>query len=123
MIVVEGLDSVSLPVKDIKESMNFYEEVFDFEKIIEDKVKGEIILRLNDIYLRLVEIKDYEAPTEVEAFAFFVDSDDFQDVVNEIKEKKIEIVTGPIPIRDGEKILIKDPNGNVIAIKYPPRKF
>jgi predicted enzyme related to lactoylglutathione lyase len=123
MIVVEGLDSVSLPVKELQESIKFYEDVFDFEILIEDKVKGEAVLKLNDIYLRLVEQKDYKPSVNIESFSFFVDSDDFQDVVNEIKERNIEIVAGPIPIRDGEKILIKDPTGNVIAIKYPPRKF
>ena len=44
---------------------------------------------------------------------------DFEDAVDEIQEKEIEIVFGPEDIRKGKTVVFLDPDGNQIELSYP----
>jgi len=48
-----------------------------------------------------------------------VDEEDFEDAVEEIQEREIEIVFGPENIRKGKTVVFLDPDGNQIELSYP----
>jgi catechol 2,3-dioxygenase-like lactoylglutathione lyase family enzyme len=119
MVLLEGLHHISLGCSNLKKSLEFYCDLLDFELLEESK--NYALVRLDPISIRLNLIDGYKAvaqnPGEI-SLSFILDVDDFTDAINELEEKGINILKGPVMIEGGESILIADPDGNLIEFFY-----
>ncbi len=118
-MLIEGLHHISLASADIKRTIKFYSDLFDFEVIEESGQHALLHLEPWSIRFNLIngfhsQIKN---PGET-SMAFILDVDDFTDAVNELETKKIEIIKGPLAISSGESLLIADPDGHLIELFY-----
>jgi len=119
MIVIENLDHISLGTADLEKSIEFYRELLDCEVV--EKTDKFALLELDRIIIKLNFIPDYKFPIKNPAaftISFNLDVDDFTNAVIELEERKIPIVHGPVPVEGGEALLIKDPDGHWIELKY-----
>jgi predicted enzyme related to lactoylglutathione lyase len=119
-MIIEGLDTVSIVVKDAKASAKFYSELFDFE-IEDDSNPKAIILNIEPIKVKLVQIEKSESAlsaSSLPVLSFVMDEDDFTDAISEIEDKKIKIVKGPESIPKGESLTFADLDNNLIEIFY-----
>ena len=119
-MIIEGLDSVSIAVKDTKASAKFYSELFGFE-IEDDSNPKAIILSLEPTKLKLVQVDSVSnqlSSSSLPVLSFTMDEDDFTDAISEIEEKGIKIVKGPEAISKGESLLLADLDHNLIEIFY-----
>ena len=119
MILLEGMHHISLGSADLERTIRFYRDTFDFELI--EQSDQYVILHLELLKIRFNHIPDYHCtvknPGET-SFAFVLDVDDFTEAIQELEEKQIEIVKGPLAIEGGESLLIADPDGHFIEIFY-----
>ncbi len=122
MIVIESINHMGITVSNLENSIQFYKELFDFE-VVENNSK-EAFIKEGDILLSLHENENYKNQDETNnRICFFIDEDDFDDAVDELKEKEIEIVHGPENIRDGQSVVFLDPDANQIELSYPKLKL
>ncbi len=120
MIVIEGVNHIGITVSNLEESIKFYREFFDFEVIDKLSTPGQAFLKMADIILGLNEVPGYRNGENSKGrISFFVDEQDFDDAVDELKESNIEIVYGPENIRNGQLVVFLDPDGNYIELSYP----
>jgi len=123
MIIVEGINHVNLAVSDLKASVKFYSDLFDFE-IIDDSHKGYIVMTLDPIKVKLIKVEKVEnqlSALKQPSISFIMDVDDFTEAITEIEEKEIQIVRGPETTESGgETLIFKDPDNNLIEIFYSP---
>ncbi|MFH0977232.1 MAG: VOC family protein [Spirochaetota bacterium] len=122
MIVIESINYLGLTVSNLENSIKFYRELFDFE-VIENN-SGQAFIKEGDIIISLYEAEKLKNPGDTKnRVSFIVDEDDFEDAVDELKEKEIPIVSGPENIRKGQSIVFLDPDGNQIELCYPKLKI
>ena len=119
MILLEGLDHVSLGSTNLDKSVKFYRDIFDFELV--EQTEQYAILHLEPLTIRFNHIPNYHCsvknPGET-SFAFVLDVDDFTEAINDLEEKGIEIIKGPLAIAGGESLLLADPDGHLIELFY-----
>jgi catechol 2,3-dioxygenase-like lactoylglutathione lyase family enzyme len=119
MILLEGLHHISLGSADLQRSIDFYENVLDFD-VVESSEKHALV-HLDPVSLRLNLVPGYRSqitnPGET-SLAFILDVDDFTNAISELEKKSIEIIKGPIAIEGGESLLISDPDGHLIELFY-----
>lgn len=119
MVLVEGLHHISLGSSDLKRSIEFYTELMDFELVEESD--SYAFLHLDPVHIRLNYVEGYrsrvENPGET-SLSFILDVDDFTQALQEMDEKGIDIIKGPVVIEGGEAILISDPDGNLLELFY-----
>ena len=122
MIIVEGVNHINLAVSDLKASVKFYSDLFDFE-IIDDSHKGYVVMTLDPIKIKLIKVDKVEnqlSAMKQPSVSFIMDVDDFTEAITEIEDKKIPIVRGPEATESGgETLIFKDPDNNLIEIFYP----
>lgn len=119
MIIIESLNYVSISVSDIENSVKFYKDMFEFDVVEKQSGSKEAVLQIGEFYLRLCQIENFSKNSRDEDFlCFTVDEDDFDDILDEVEENSIPVVFGPENIRNGQKIVITDPDGNKIALSY-----
>ncbi len=119
MIVIENLDHISLGSSNLEKTINFYKELFDCE--ILEKNEKFALLEVDRIILKLNYIPNYKFPINNPAaftITFSLDVDDFTNAIIELEQLDINIEHGPVPIEGGESLLIKDPDGHWIELKY-----
>lgn len=118
-MILEGLHHISLGCSDLGKSIEFYTGVLDFE--VMEQGDSFALLHLDPIQVRLNQLDGYRSrvtnPGEM-SISFILDVDDFTDAIQELEEKEIEIINGPVMIEGGEAILITDPDGNMIELFY-----
>jgi catechol 2,3-dioxygenase-like lactoylglutathione lyase family enzyme len=120
MIVIESINHIGVTVSNLEESVKFYKELFDFDVIDKASGPGLTFLRVTDITLGLYEVPGFKNPETAKGrISFYVDEEDFEDAVDEIQEREIEIVFGPENIRKGKTVVFLDPDGNQIELSYP----
>ncbi|HOF14876.1 MAG TPA: VOC family protein [Spirochaetota bacterium] len=120
MIVIEDIDYIGVTVSDMDNAISFYSDLFDFEVIERVSNTDEAYIRVGDILLKLVEVKDFKAPENLKNnICFYIDEEDFDDALDELQEKNITIVYGPENIRKGRLVVFTDPDGNKIELRYP----
>jgi catechol 2,3-dioxygenase-like lactoylglutathione lyase family enzyme len=120
MIVIESINHIGVTVSNLEESIKFYKELFDFDMI--DKVSGPglAFMRVADITIGLYESPGYKSSDNSKSrISFYVDEEDFEDAVDEIQKRDLEIVFGPENIRKGKTVVFLDPDGNQIELSYP----
>jgi catechol 2,3-dioxygenase-like lactoylglutathione lyase family enzyme len=120
MIVIESIDHIGLSVSKLETSIEFYKELFDFEVI--DKISNaqEAFMKVGEIIIGLFEVSGYKNQKGTKNhISLFVDEQDFDDVVDELREKNIPIIFGPETIRNGKSVIFLDPDDNQIELCYP----
>ncbi|GAB6137701.1 VOC family protein [Halanaerobaculum tunisiense] len=95
----ERIDHIAFEVSDAAKSVQFYEEYFGFEKYHENDVlvptiEKIVYLKLGDTILELVHKLDGAA---TQGFHFCLESDNFDEDYNRLKEAGIPIDTEPHP--------------------------
>ena len=91
------IDHIAITVKDRIRSINFYEKYFDFKKYYEHDVPVPAIEKI--VYLKLGEtilelVHKPSVPTN-QGYHFCLESDDFDDDYNRLKNAGIPIDTEP----------------------------
>ncbi|MBP7737194.1 MAG: VOC family protein [Spirochaetes bacterium] len=120
MIVIESINHIGISVSNLEESVKFYKELFDFDTIDKASGPGITFIRVADITIGLYEVPGYKnADGTKNRISFYVDEEDFEDAVDEIQERDIEIIFGPEDIRKGKTVVFLDPDGNQIELSYP----
>ncbi|MBK8398129.1 MAG: VOC family protein [Leptospiraceae bacterium] len=120
MIIVEGIDHVSIAVTNLSASAKFYSDLFDFE-VLDDSNSKFTIMTLDPIKVKLVLVDKVEnqlSGSLTPVLSFVLDVDDFTEAISEIEEKGIKIVKGPESAGKGEALVFKDPDNNLIEIFY-----
>jgi predicted enzyme related to lactoylglutathione lyase len=117
MIIVEGINHVSLPVTNLAASVKFYSDLFDFE-VVDDSNKNFIYMTMDPIQLKLVKVDKIENNSKFPAISFAMDVDDFTEAIEEIEEKGLKIHSGPEGTDSGELVVISDLDGNLIELFY-----
>lgn len=119
MIIIEDMSYISISVSNIDESVQFYKDMFEFDVIEKQSGMNEAILQLGGIKLRLSQIEDFAENSRKEDYiCFTVDPEEFDDILEEVEEKNINIIFGPENIANGRKVIIGDPDNNKIALSY-----
>lgn len=117
MIIIENLNSLSISVSDLDDSISFYKDIFGFDIIERQSGSDEAIMQMGEIILRLCQVADLSDDLRKENyFTFYVDEEDFDDALEEIEENELEIVYGPENLRNGRQIIICDPDGNRMGL-------
>lgn len=117
MIVIESLNHVNLPAKDLAKSVEFYSMFLDFEEISMDQETA--VMSFDDkIHIKLVKTEDQVSAASLPIFSFILDVDDFTEALQEIEGSGIKIISGPNEINGGENVVIADPSGNPIELYY-----
>ena len=118
MIVIESINHFGLTVSNLENAIKFYKELFDFE--IAESNTREAFIKEGDILICLNEEENYKNQEGTKnRICFFIDEDDFEDAIDELKEKDIPIIYGPENIRKGQSVIFLDPDGNQIELCYP----
>ncbi|MBU43480.1 MAG: dioxygenase [Spirochaetaceae bacterium] len=119
MILVEGLHHISLGSSNLQRSVQFYTEVLDFELLEESE--NHALVRLDPIAIRFNLIPDFtsavENPGEF-SLSFILDVDDFTEAIQELEQREIKIIKGPLLIEGGESLLVADPDGHLLELFY-----
>ncbi len=120
MIVIESVNYIGITVSDLERGVQFYKDLFDFDTVDNISTAGQAFLKMGDIMLALEEVEGYKAVDDMGAsVSFYVDEEDFDDAVDDLKEADIEIVSGPENLRKGQRVVFLDPDGNRIELSYP----
>ena len=118
MIVIESINHMGLTVSNLENSIKFYKELFDFE-VVESNSR-QAFIKEGDILIGLYEEEDYKSQEDTKnRISFFIDEDDFEDALEELRENDIPIIYGPENIRKGQSLVFLDPDGNQIELCYP----
>ncbi len=119
MIVIENLDHISLGSANLDRTIEFYKDILDSEVL--QKTDKFVLMELDRIIIKFNYIPNYKFFIENPAaftISFSLDVDDFTDAIIELEKKNIKIFHGPVPIEGGESLLIQDPDGHWIELKY-----
>jgi catechol 2,3-dioxygenase-like lactoylglutathione lyase family enzyme len=120
MIVIESINHIGITVSDLDRSIKFYRDLFDFETIEKLGSTGVAYLRVADMVIGLYESGSYKGSEDSRnKISFFVDEEDFDDAVEELKNLDVTIVHGPENLRNGQSVIFLDPDGNQIELSYP----
>jgi catechol 2,3-dioxygenase-like lactoylglutathione lyase family enzyme len=120
MIVIESIDHIGLTVSNLEASIDFYRDLFDFEVVEKLASVGQAFLRVGEVIIGLYESEGYKNQEGTKNhLSFFIDEEDFEDAVDELKENNIKIVFGPENLRNGQSVVFLDPDGNQIELCYP----
>jgi catechol 2,3-dioxygenase-like lactoylglutathione lyase family enzyme len=120
MIVIESINHIGISVSNLEESVKFYRELFDFDLIDKASGPGLAFMRVADISIGLYKAPGFKkSEGSKHRIAFYVDEEDFEDAIDELNEREIEIVFGPENIRKGKTVVFLDPDGIQIELSYP----
>ncbi len=122
MIVVESLEYLNIETPDLKKSVEFYTLFLDFE-LIKETEEFSIVsfdeLRLK-IHKEKTESSENNDESKLPLFSFILDIDDFTEAIQIAEQENVSIVSGPDEFESGagERVLLKDPSGNLIELFY-----
>lgn len=112
---------VTVTVKNLKESIKFYEDILKLEIVREfSPMEGTNIVFLkgeSSVMLELIEYENKSIAGSNSKVSIGFEVLDLDNKIKELEEKDIKIIRGPIKTAGGEKfIFIEDPNGVEIEI-------
>lgn len=115
-MLIESLQYIVIPTTDLKKSLEFYNELLDFEIVEETNAKGAL-LQFDKINFQLLTVESHE-PSSQPLFSCILDIDDFTDALQELDENDVKVASGPSAIEKGEHVLVEDPSGNIVEFFY-----
>lgn len=115
---------VTITVKNLEESLNFYKEILDLKEIKRFSPQEAInIVFLKDEGSGMIELIEYQKKpknhqdSKKSLVSIGLGVVDLQKTLDLLKDKGIEILRGPIEVPSGEKFaFINDPNGVEIEL-------
>jgi lactoylglutathione lyase len=123
MAIFKRIDHVALEVADLNLSIKFYQEHFGFEDHYRQVTPSGIqiaYLKLGDTQLELVGRHDQN----IGGFHWCIETDNFDEAVSQLKEKKVELITPPHPTDAREprengwrRVVFKGPDGEKIELR------
>ncbi len=120
MIVIESVDHIGLSVSNLEASIEFYKDLFDFEVVEKMSSAKQAFIKVGEVVIGLFEVEEYKGQKDTKNhISLYVDEEDFDDAVDELKDKNIPIVFGPDNIRNGKSVIFLDPDENQIELCYP----
>ena len=120
MIVIESIDHIGITVSNLDRSIEFYRELFDFEVVEKMSNAREAFIKVGEVMIGLFEIEGYtNQQGSKNNISLFIDEEDFDDAVDELRENDITIVFGPENLRGGKSVVFLDPDGNQLELCYP----
>ncbi len=121
---LNGIHHIALNVRDLDKAEAFYTGVLGF-RVMERFSKGlrHIMVDTGNSAVALFEAPDLDTKASIdlmsetgyEHFAFRADKEQFDSIVQELKEK-VEGVEGPVKRGDGMSVYFNDPDGNHLEI-------
>ncbi|MBO39668.1 MAG: hypothetical protein CMM75_10910 [Rhodospirillaceae bacterium] len=122
MIETKGVCHFTIAVTDTKKSTDFYTEVLGLKLLNANHERGMVFLDSAGDCIVLMKTETTIAPVRQRDahHAFHIEADQYDQVIKELKDKKIEILlederTGRAVVT-GRIIYIPDPDGNVIEL-------
>lgn len=113
-------DHVGLNVIDLDKTLSFLQEMFDFEVIERWDTPRQAFIGKGSIVLGIMENKEYDFKRHTMGhIAFPCQKEDFENIVEKVRNLGAPIVSGPKKQRGGETILFRDPSGNIFEVCYP----
>ena len=115
-----SIDHINMNVKDLEETINFYNDLFGFEIRKEDNSPNKLdapskIIGNDSIKLCLYENPKMSSNGGIAHFGFHITN--FAQIMNKCKELNIEVLYGgPIEFEKSNSIYIKDPSGYDIEL-------
>jgi len=114
------MDHVNMSVKDLEESVNFYQNLFGFEIRKEDNSPNKLdtaskIIGTDSIKLCLYENPEMSPEGGIAHFGFHIAN--FDQIMEKCKELNVEVLyDGPVEFEKSRSVYIKDPNGYDIEL-------
>ena len=122
MIETKGVCHFTIAVPDTKKSTEFYTGVLGLKLLNANHERGMVFLDSAGDCIVLMKTETTIAPVRQRDahHAFHIEADQYDEVIKELKDKKIEILlederTGRAVVT-GRSIYIPDPDGNVIEL-------
>jgi len=122
MIETKGVCHFTIAVTDTKKSTEFYTGVLGLKLLNANHERGMVFLDSAGDCIVLMKTETTIAPVRQRDahHAFHIEADQYDEVIKELKDKKIEILlederTGRAVVT-GRSIYIPDPDGNVIEL-------
>ena len=122
MIETKGVCHFTIAVTDTQKSTEFYTKVLGLKVLNANHDRGMVFLDSAGDCIVLMKTETTIAPVRQRDahHAFHIDADQYDEVIKELKDKKIEILlederTGRAVVT-GRSIYIPDPDGNVIEL-------
>ena len=122
MIETKGVCHFTIAVTDTKKSTEFYTRVLGLKLLNANHERGMVFLDSAGDCIVLMKTETTIAPVRQRDahHAFHIEADQYDEVIKELKDKKIEILlederTGRAVVT-GRSIYIPDPDGNVIEL-------
>lgn len=108
----------TIRVRDLEESIKFYSDIIGLKEAFRLNLMGSKIAFLSDENNNKIELLEFEhmknvIPSEINPLVSIgFDVENLDETMTMVKEKKLEIILGPINTPNGGRfIYIKDPNG------------
>ena len=122
MIETKGVCHFTIAVTDTQKSTEFYTKVLGLKVLNANHDRGMVFLDSAGDCIVLMKTETTIAPVRQRDahHAFHIEADQYDEVIKELKDKKIEILlederTGRAVVT-GRSIYIPDPDGNVIEL-------
>lgn len=110
-----SMDHVNMTVKNLKESVKFYKDLFGFEVKKEQPEDKSKIIGNDSIKLCLYEEPDMKPEGGIAHFGFHIQN--FDDIIQKCKELGVTIYyDGPVQFEKSRSIYISDPSGYDIEL-------
>jgi catechol 2,3-dioxygenase-like lactoylglutathione lyase family enzyme len=114
------IDHIGLNVDNLDASIAFYQNLFGFAVIERWDEPRQAFVGIGEVVLGLMEVSGYDFRAYTMAhIAFPCAPDAFPNIVAQVMDMGLEIVSGPKQQRGGETILFRDPSGNILEVCYP----
>jgi catechol 2,3-dioxygenase-like lactoylglutathione lyase family enzyme len=123
---LKGIHHIALNVTDLDRAERFYTDVLGFS-VAHRFSKGlrHLMLDTGNSYLALFETPNLDMKSSLEQlsekgymhFAFETDPEEFIKIIDELKNKKVNIDCGPVVRGEGESIYFTDPDQNHLEIR------
>ena len=117
MLSVTGIDHINMDVQNLKESVDFYSNLFGFKVLKDQPEQNSKIIGNDKVKLCLYEDRDLKEFEQngFNHFGFHIDN--FDEIIQKCNELGVEIFYGgPIKWEKSSSIYIKDPNGYEIEL-------
>jgi len=122
MIETKGVCHFTIAVTDSKRSTEFYTDVLGLKLLSANHDRGMVFLDSGGDCIVLMKTESTIAPVRQRDahHAFLVESDKYEEAVQELKDKGVEIIlederaTGAVV--NGRSVYFPDPDGNVLEI-------
>lgn len=112
-----GIDHLNLQVKNLKESVDFYNNLFGFSVLKEQPEDESKIIGNDKVKLCLYESPDFKGYKKNGFYHFGLHIENFADVIQKCTEMNVQVLYGgPVQWEKSKSVYIKDPNGYEIEL-------